>query len=74
MVNLLLKNSSEKKIEIKDDTYDICHAILRQRQKKRWEILDLVLSFIRIIMLMKSLKIKRYLKFIQSKIKKFLKV
>ena len=60
MISLLVKNSSTKKIEINDETYDICHAILRQRQKKRWEILDLVLSFIRMIMLFKSLKIKRY--------------
>lgn len=63
MINLLVKNSSTKKIEIKEETYDICHAILRQRQKKRWEILDLVLSFIRMVMLIKSLKIKRFLKF-----------
>lgn len=58
MIDILYLKEQDKTINIDDDTYDICRAILRQRQKKKWEGLDLFLSTLRVVMLLKSLKLK----------------
>lgn len=62
MVNILniLEHQKNKTIAVHSEIYDICRAILRQRQKKRSEGLDVFLSFVRVLMLAKSLKFIRY--------------
>ncbi len=63
MVNLLKLLNNDQNITIDSEAYDVCRAILRQRQKKRFEKVDVFLSFMRIIMLAKSLKFAKYLNF-----------
>jgi len=56
----ILEQCPEEIIFAENKTYDICRAVLRQRQKKRVESLDLFLSLLRGIILIKSLKLTRY--------------
>lgn len=52
-----LEYCEDKIVKINDDSYDICRVLLKERRKKRFEILEIIISSSRIIMLMKSLKL-----------------
>lgn len=56
----ILYQCPKKTISIENKTYDICLAVLRQRQKRRAEALELFVSILRGIILVKSLKLTRF--------------
>ena len=55
----ILQNCRESIITIENDTFAICRAVLRQRQKRRIEFLELLQSMLRVILLIKSLKLTK---------------
>lgn len=52
-----LELCEDKVITVYDESYDICRVLLKERRKKRFEMLEMTITLLRIIMLMKSLKI-----------------
>lgn len=56
----ILHKCKKNPISKENDTYDVCLAVLRQRKKRRLANLDVFLSFLRCIQLIKSLKITRF--------------
>lgn len=59
MVKILSK--CNKEIITEDNhTFHICSAVLRQREKHRREALQLFLSVLRVVLLIKSLKLTKY--------------
>lgn len=50
----------ENVITVFDDSYDLCRVLLKERRKKRFEILEIIISSMRIIPLSRSLKIPGY--------------
>ena len=59
----ILQQCPKETISYENKTYDICRAVLRQRQKRRAEALELFLSMLRATLLIKSLKLTRFLLF-----------
>lgn len=47
----------DKVMTVFDDSYDLCRVCLKERRKKRFEILEIIISSMRIIPLTKSLKL-----------------
>jgi hypothetical protein len=58
----------EKTITVYEESYDICRVLLKERRKKRFEILGITISIMRILMLMKSLKISGYHKLLKLQV------
>lgn len=56
----ILYQCPKETISCENKTYDICRAVLRQRQKRRMEALDLFLSILRGIILVKRLKLTSF--------------
>ena len=56
----ILSNCNKEIITEDTHTFHICHAVLRQREKHRKETLQLFLSFLRVVLLIKSLKLTKY--------------
>lgn len=53
----ILRNMRQMRISEENDSFAICRAVLRQRQKRRIEFVELVQSILRGILLIKSLKL-----------------
>ena len=55
-----MKTCDEKAITVFDDSYDLCRVYLKERGKKRFEMLEIIISSMRIVPLSKSLKLPGY--------------
>lgn len=72
ITNLILRQRKENEIKngmqyvddniitVFDDSYDLCRVLLKERRKKRFEILEIIISSMRIIPLTRSLKLPGY--------------
>ncbi len=52
----ILKEMPGGKVQFYHESYDVCHALTRQKSKMRMEVIDLLLSCLRMLMLLKKLK------------------
>lgn len=56
-IQMELSLCEEKIITVYDESYDVCRVLLKERRKKRFELLEMTISSMRILMLSKSLKL-----------------
>lgn len=65
---IMLSLNSKRNVKVDSEAYDICRAIIRQRNKKRTEGIDVFLSLLRLLMLAKSLKFIKLIKVLKLKL------
>lgn len=49
-----------KIIQLDDESYDIVRTLIRKRRKRRFQILELIHNFLRLVMLVKSMELPGY--------------
>jgi len=56
-----LQSMRNKIIQTDDESYDVIRLLIRRRRKRRYQMLEVILSILRLVMLTKSLKLPGYL-------------
>lgn len=52
-----LQSMKNKIIQVDDESYDVVRLLIRRRRKRRYQMLEVIHSVLRLIMLSKSLKL-----------------
>jgi len=52
-----LQSMRNKIIQLDDESYDVVRLLIRRRRKRRYQMLEVIHSVLRLVMLTKSLKL-----------------